>query len=219
MQPMIWFAGGVLAILLVWLLGFFFGQYYERDRAVVSDSGRLTREQLEVRIAELTQDRLVDQVALESARKSLSNKRQQIDQLEREVAFYKAVMAPEDGLNGLRLARFNVASASGKGVFELRWSLVQAGKNTRYLSGETELELLGSQGGEKKVLSLKDVVKEVPDLKFKFRYFQNFSVRVSLPDGFVAEKVRLTAASQGKKAQTVSQEFAWVVQEMLVDVE
>jgi hypothetical protein len=35
----------------------------------------------------------------------------------------------------------------------------------------------------------------------------------------VAEKVRLTAASQGKKAQTVSQEFAWVVQEMLVDVE
>lgn len=219
MQRFVWFAGGMLSIAVVWLLGFLFGQYYEREQQLLSPDGQLSREQLEVRATELEQDLLVGQVALESARKSLSEKQQKIQQLERAVSFYKGVMAPEDGKHGLRVERFGVGGTSKKSVFDLRWSLIQAGKNSSYLSGEAGLELIGKLAGSEKVLSLKDVVKEVPNLKFKFRYFQNFSVQVELPDQFVVEKVALTATSRGKRAQSTSRQFDWVVQEMLVDVE
>lgn len=219
LQRVVWFAGGMLGVVLMWLLGFLFGQYYERGQQSLPADGQLNREQLELRTAKLEQDHLVDQVALESARKSLSEKQRQISQLKREISFYKGVMAPEDGRQGLRVQRFSVDATGKKPEFDLRWSLTQLGKNAGYLSGETGIKLIGSLAGVEKVLLLKDVVKDMPNMKFKFRYFQNFSVQVELPDQFVVETVVVTATSRGKQAQTISQQFDWVVQESLVDVE
>lgn len=221
-QPMrrfVWAVAALLTVMLVWLLGFLFGQHYERAQQSLSDDATNSLVGLQAQVAELQQNRLVDQVAVESARQSLKKKQQQISQLERAVAFYKGVMAPEDKLLGLRVERFAVSKMSDGKAFRLKWALTQAGKNTNYLSGNASVELHGTQAGSKKVLSLKNVATEAPNLKFKFRYFQNFSVQVKLPDQFVAQKVVLSATSTGKKAQTISQQYDWVVEETLVDVE
>lgn len=204
---------------VIWGVGFLFGQHFERQVQSLQPGGQQMLAQLRDHLAELEQGRLVDEVAVESARSDLIEKQEQIRQLEKDLAFYKGVLAPEDNAKGLQIDRLGVGKLSEPHNFRLKWVLTQAGKNTNYLSGDTSLELIGKLAGVEKVLFLTDVVSDVPNLKFKFRYFQNFSVQVELPEQFVVEKVLLSATVKGKKAQSISQQYDWAVQETLVNVE
>jgi len=208
-----------ICAVVVCVVGFLFGQSYEREVQSLRPGGRQMLEQMREQIAELEQGRLVDQVAVESTRQALQEKAEIIQQLEKNLAFYKGVMAPEKNAWGLQVDRLGVEKTANSKSFRIKWMLTQAGKNTGYLAGDVSLEVIGKQAGLEKVLSLKDVVSEVPNLKFKFRYFQSFSVKVELPEQFIAEQVSLSAVSKGAKAQTVSQQYDWVVQETVVDVE
>jgi Family of unknown function (DUF6776) len=203
----------------VCVVGFLFGQSYERQAQTLRPGGQQMLEQLRDQIAELEQGHQVDQVAVESTRQVLKEKEEKIRLLEKNLAFYKGVMAPENNAKGLQVDRLGVEKTGEAKSFRIKWVLTQAGKNSAYLSGDVSLKLVGKQAGAEKVLSLKDMVSEVPNMKFKFRYFQSFSVQIELPEQFVAEKVLLSAASKGAKPQNVTQQYDWVVQETVVDVE
>ncbi len=205
--------------LAVCAVGFLFGQSYERQALTLRPGGQQMLEQLRDRVAELEQGHQVDQVAVESTRQVLKEQEETIRQLEKNLAFYKGVMAPENNATGLQVDRLGVEKTDEEKSFRIKWVLTQAGKNSGYLSGDVSLKLAGKQAGVEKVLSLRDMVSDVPNTKFKFRYFQSFSVQVELPKQFVAEKVLLSATSKGAKPQSVTQQFDWVVQETVVDVE
>lgn len=200
-------------------VGFLFGQSYERQAQTLRPGGQQMLEQLRDRVAELEQGHQVDQVAVESTRQVLKEQEETIRQLEKNLAFYKGVMAPENNATGLQVDRLGVEKTDEEKSFRIKWVLTQAGKNAGYLSGDVSLKLAGKQAGVEKVLSLRDMVSDVPNTKFKFRYFQSFSVQVELPKQFVAEKVLLSATSKGAKPQSVTQQYDWVVQETVVDVE
>lgn len=205
--------------LAVCVVGFLFGQSYQRHEQRLQPDGQLMIAQLQDQIAVLEQGRLVDQGAVNSIRLALEEKERQIEKLKKNLAFYKGVMAPEKNASGLQIDRLGIEKTAELQSFLVKWVLTQVGKNTGYLSGDVTLEITGKQAGLEKVLSLKDVVSEMPNLKFKFRYFQSFSVQVELPEDFVAEKAVLSAISKGAKAQNVSQQYDWVVQETVDDVE
>jgi len=204
---------------LVCAVGFLFGQHYERESQAQKPDGEAALAQLRENIARLEQDRQVNRVALENTRQALKDKEETIRQLEKNLAFYKGVMAPEKNAKGLQIDRLGVERTADARVFRVKWVLTQAGKNTSYLSGDASLKLVGKLAAQEKVLSLRDVVSELPNTKFKFRYFQSFSVLVELPKQFVAEKILFVAKSNGTKSQTIERQYDWVVQETIVDVE
>jgi len=209
----------LVCAIVIWGVGFLFGKYFEQQAQSLQPGGKQMLEQLHGQLAELEQGHLMDLVAVESARSDLAAKQEQIRQLEKDLAFYKGVLAPEKNAKGLQVDRLGIEKLSAPHSFRLNWVLTQAGKNTNYLAGETSFEVIGKLAGVEKVLSLKDVVSETPNLKFKFRYFQSFSVQIELPDEFVAGKVLLSATAKGNKTQSISQQYKWAVQETLVDVE
>lgn len=212
-------AAGLVCAIVIWGIGFLFGQQFERQVQSLQPDSQKSLKQLRGHLAELEQGHLVDQVALESARRDLTVKQEQIRQLEKDLAFYKGVLAPEKNAKGLQVDRLGIEKLSGPRNFRLNWVLIQAGKNTHYLAGDTTLDVVGKLAGVEKVLSLKEVVSEAPNLKFKFRYFQGFSVQIELPEQFVAEKVLLSATAKGNQAQSISQQYVWAIQETLVNVE
>ena len=83
--------------------------------------------------------------------------------------------------------------------------------NDRHVSGVAEWRIVGSSNGEPGVLGLADVTRPaVPQLKFKFRYFQDLAGTVHLPEGFEARKVVLSIKPEGKgNPQPVEQEYDW----------
>ena len=212
-------AAALACAMIVWAVGFLFGQHFERQLQSLRPDGQHNLMQLRAQKTALEQGRLVDQVAVDRARSDLKKNQTQIRRLEKDLAFYKGVLAPEEDVKGLQVDRVGVEKLSRARTFRVKWVLTQAGKNTNYLSGNTSLKLIGKLAGVAKVISLKEVVSEAPNLKFKFRYFQDFSVQVELPEQFVAEQVLLSATVAGKKAQSISQQYEWAIQETLVDVE
>jgi len=212
-------AAALVCAIVIWGVGFLFGQHFERQAQMLQPGGQQMLAQLREQLTELEQGHLVDQVAIERARNDLRQKQAQISQQEKDLAFYKGVLAPEKNTKGIQFDRMGVEKLSFPHHFRLSWVLIQVGKNTSHIAGDTSLEVVGKLAGVEKVLSLKDLVFETPNLNFKFRYFQSFSVQIELPEQFVAEKVLLSATTRGGKSQSISQQYEWAVQEMLVDVE
>ena len=47
------------------------------------------------------------------------------------------------------------------------------------------------------------------ELKFKFKYFQNFEGTLVLPAGFEPQSVEVEVRPRGKRLQPISQRFEW----------
>ena len=76
---------------------------------------------------------------------------------------------------------------------------------------QAALNFVGTQGGEKVILPLRDLDSGVADLgvKFRFRYFQEVKGTLNLPQQFVPEQVQVVLQSTGSKAQRVEESIEW----------
>ena len=76
-----------------------------------------------------------------------------------------------------------------------------------WIQGDVELVV---RGRDEQVLSLTEIaVDDTYPLKFRFRYFQDLSGVIALPEGFEPESVEITARRRGAKADDLTRTFAW----------
>ena len=165
-----------------------------KDEVVVSRHGADITQQAEERVRQ-------DVVALE----------EQLSEYRQEVAFYKAIMAPGDLKEGLRVERLELNETVDAGRVRYKIMLTQLSNHRRSVTGGLEVMIAGSQAGEVKTFPLAQLD---PQLKlnrqnFRFRYFQNFSGELVLPEGFLAEKLIVVLKPKGQTYGKVEKEFEW----------
>ena len=130
--------------------------------------------------------------------------------LSEELEFYRGIVSPKDGKAGLRIQRFNIEPGSVSGVFNYQLMLTQVQRNERYVRGVIEIEVEGVEDGRNRVLPLSALASEKKELKFKFRYFQEFGGELVIPDGFLPEKVTIKVLPSGKgKPAGVDKTMEW----------
>jgi uncharacterized protein DUF6776 len=213
-----------LAALLAPLLAFFAGEFYANHSRVLDTS---RAQALEVQVATLTgelqeardnlamqrTDSEVSMQAQETVRTEIKDLRDQIAELDEAVAFYKNVMAPGSGDSGLRIEKLDVAATKTPGMYTFRLVLTQVGDNRGYLSGNYSLSLSGRQGEEAIRLNGSEVLADGAETRFKFRYFQELSGRISLPEDIEPDQLTIKAVSTGRRPETVERNFIWQLQE------
>jgi len=141
----------------------------------------------------------IDRLATTAVRKEFAVLQDSMLEMREELAFYRGIVSPQGGKAGLQVQRFQVrpVDASGRYTFEL--VLTQLKRNDRYARGTVSLELKGAKAGKAQSLALTDLLVDEPgSLKFKFRYFQEFSGDFELPEGFVPESVVIKVQPSGK---------------------
>ncbi len=71
--------------------------------------------------------------------------------------------------------------------------------------------MIGTLGGEKEVIALRDLSEDIEDLgiKFRFRYFQDIEGSLSLPDKFEPLEIQVVAQAEGQKASQAERTFGW----------
>ena len=86
------------------------------------------------------------------------------------------------------------------------------------MQGRVEVEVRGVRGGgegsgaeEALPLTAISEVENYP-LRFRFRYFQDFSGVVTLPEGFRPQAVVVVATPSGGGAERAKRRFDWIVQ-------
>lgn len=152
-------------------------------------------------VAYLKQGANIDTQAHEEVEASLQTLQTENAELRQQVAQYRGVVSPEEAKAGLRVTEFRLA----QGADERRWRfdlvLAQSQRNNRAATGVAEIRIEGKVEGKKKVLGPPELfAANAPPLKYSFKYSQEFSGELILPEGFQPDDVTVTLAPSGKDA-------------------
>ncbi len=223
-QPAYIWLGGAIAIVVLISAGYLLfqkGVHYagtewsalERQEEELGRQLQEAREQnfeLSQQLAILQRSSEIDRLASLEVRNEFAALQDQMLALSRELDFYRSIVSPKDGKIGLQIQHFEVKAGSSGGVFSYQLMLIQVQRNERYVRGVIEIEVEGVEDGRKRVLSLSALGSEKKDLKFKFRYFQEFGGELVIPEGFLPENVTIKVRPTGKgKPPGVEKTMEW----------
>ena len=217
-----WAAIATVAIALAlaawfgWQRGRLSGGY---DSAAVDVERREVRSRLELlqaensrlnaRVAELEMARQLDREAYGQVETTLAELQSQLSAQGGDLAFYRSIVSPADGIQGLRIHRFELSPAAGPREYKLALTLIQAMRHESPASGLVQIALSGLTANRPARHTVGELLgRPRAQLPFSFRYFQTIEQNVTLPADFEPLVVDVEIRS-GKLKSPVRQSFPW----------
>jgi hypothetical protein len=179
-------------------------------------TGKLSRleeenSRLNAKVAELEMARRLDREAYGQVERTLGELQSQMSRQGDDLAFYRAIVSPADGVEGLRIQRFEVQPGAAPREFTLRLTLIQAMRHESLASGLVQVVIHGDQGGRPARHSVGELLgRPRAQLPFSFRYFQTVQQAVTLPGDFQPREAEVQVRS-GKLRTPLQQVFPWKV--------
>jgi len=171
-----------------------------------SDNARLN-----ARIAELEMARRLDRDAYGQVEQTIGDLQSQLSRQGDDLAFYRSIVSPADGIQGVRIHRFEVAPGDEPREFLLKLTLIQAMRHESVASGLTQVVVHGVQGDTPARYSVGELLgRPRAQLPFSFRYFQAIEQAVTLPEGFEAFEAEVEVRSS-KLRFPIRQTFPWKI--------
>jgi hypothetical protein len=185
-----------------------------RERqALVEKASRLEAEntRLNAKVAELEMARRLDRDAYGQIERTLGDLQSQLARQGDDLAFYRSIVSPADGIQGLRIQRFDVDPGTRPHEFVLKLTLVQAMRHESVVSGLAQVRLNGMQGDRPARYTVGELLGTPrAQLPFSLRYFQTIEQAVTLPEGFQVFEAQVIVTS-GKLRLPMQQSFPWKV--------
>ena len=171
--------------------------------------------ELRRQVAILDRSSVMDQLASEVVQETLLNLRGRVGQLEQDVVYYRQVVSAEIEDTGLVISQLDIDATREANRY--RYKLVlrqQDADGDTFLTGYVNVNLVGSQGEEQQILSLRELSAEQDELniRLRFKYFQNIEGELVLPDNFVPDRLQVAAVSSEPVGKSINQDFSWVVE-------
>lgn len=174
----------------------------ERDRTI--DSLQRT-----IAILETSQD--IDRETYTQVEANLDELQARIQDQEEELAFYRGIISPEDGVAGLRVQTLELRPIETQRGYVLHLVLVQAITHDRRVSGTVRVDIAGTLDGNEVRYSLDDLLTEdaTAALAYSFRYFQDLQRELVLPDGFRPSELLMQIRPREPSGDVLEQVFDW----------
>lgn len=171
-------------------------------------------EQLRFEVANLELQSQMDKAAAEEVRSEVVRLRGELAIAEENVSFYRGLLSPSEDKQGLSIGDV-VLTASEMGLVQYRIVMQQAALKHQFLKGSLRITVVGLRGENTVTLLLSELDDNVDsnDLKMGFKYFQVFEGWMNLPKDFSPVSLEVRAKTSGKKPQTVSGQYDWLVEE------
>ena len=162
-------------------------------------------------IASLETNRDIDRSAYKDVEISLVELQAKIQEQTNEIAFYRGIVSPADGVAGLRVQDLRLTRSATERAYNVRLVLVQSLKHDRTVSGDVGLFVEGVQDGSDVSYPYSQLLGTETESQwaFKFRYFQDFDREIVLPDGFTPESIRIEVRSKTRSISSIEEQFAW----------
>lgn len=222
-RPALWALSALLGLAAV--IALVWGAYLHGQRSAGFDSAEVDRylqdmethiETLETELAEsrrqsamLERNSRIDDDTSDQLKKTLSEAQQEAVELKKELAFYKSIVAPEQGKRNVVIQTIQL-KPDRDGGYDYKIMVSQQGRNDRFARGVVEVSVEGRQQGQSRVLALSEISKEAnKSMKFGFRYFQNFTGKLELPDAFEAKAMHVKLVPNTKELEPVDETFPW----------
>lgn len=211
---------GVVAAVLLSCWGLFeYGRYRAGFDGISAKIERFDHgnkvSQLEESIGELREQkaileraRQIDSEAYKQLDSELGGLRDEILELNKELAFYRGIVSPQGDSGTLRLQRFDVSPSGALHNFRYQLVLTQVLASNGITSGVVTMAVEGIAGQVPQTLSLAELTTgKSRELSFRFKYFQELAGDVTLPEGFVPKRVVVTVDAHG--TEKLQKSYDW----------
>jgi hypothetical protein len=211
---------GVFTLYVVYELGRYNAGY---DRQAAAQQ----RTVLEVRIEHLEKDnrelrtRLAESDTIRAGRareqaevaRAMGELQAQVARQSQELAFYRGVVAQNANTPGVKIEQLRITPGQRPATFIVHMSMVRSGRPDSTVSGMLRLSLDGTYSGTPRSLDLAALsAGQVRELRYNFRYLQNFDQELSLPLAFKPEQLVVEVQSSHHEVAPLSQTFLWTVE-------
>jgi hypothetical protein len=170
-----------------------------------------SNKRLNAKVAELEMSRRLDRDAYGQVERTLGDLQSQLARQSDDLAFYRSIVSPADGIQGLRIQRFEVLPGGTEREVRLKLTLVQAMRHESVVSGLAQITIRGMKDDAPARYTIGELLgKPRAQLPFSFRYFQAIEQTVTLPEGFQAFETDVEVHSSKLRAP-VQQVFPWQV--------
>ncbi len=186
----------------------------ERERlALTARIGDLTAKlrDTESRLATAEIARRVDHEAEAQVEKSLAELQARLGEATQELAFYRSVVNPSDGMLGMRIQRLRVQPAIAPRHYRVRLVLMQAARQEAVTSATADFTIEGVRAGRATSLPLSEIGSSSRVLNFSFRYFQEVETEIELPADFVPQTIQVEVRP-AKGASPIRQAYPWKIE-------
>lgn len=218
--------GIILGLGIVWLSYEYGGMQAGFNRFEAAADVTELREQIEAQAEEIEALRQqlavqetssdIDEGAYDEIEVRLLELQTQVADQQKDLAFYRGIMAPESQAEGLQLKEIELQTLSEPNVYRMHLILVQAINHSRIVSGEVRVFVEGNQGNDAASFDLTELRVEGQGndpLAFSFRYFQNLERDIRLPDNFLPERINIEVVPNRRSSRTIRETFDWTVQD------
>ena len=172
-------------------------------------AGRTEIERLKSELAYAQRSTSIDVQACAVVQESLKGLQTEASDLREQLAFYRAIAAPDEMRAGVRVQSLRVTPHTAQ-RFGYQLTLIQSTRHDQRIAGRIEISLRGRLGGAEKILDGASLsVGGAPDLLFSLRYFEEFGGEWQLPSGFVPQQVLVSVVPAQDGAPKVEQKFDW----------
>ena len=161
------------------------------------------------RAAMLERNSRIEDDSSEQLKKSLDEAQAEAVELKKELSFYKSIVSPEDGKQSIMIQTIALKKDE-QGGYDYKIMISQRGRNDRFARGTAKVSIEGMAQGKRKTLDLSELSDEAKKpMKFGFRYFQNLTGKLKLPEGFIADSLRVRLTPKTAKLDAVDEQFPW----------
>lgn len=182
-----------------------------RNSELLERVGTLEEENRELRhrVTYMARSEEINRQAEQELREQMAQLQDEIHELRSEVAFYRGIVSPGEASSGLQVRKLELRRAGAANSYYYRLVLIQALHHEQTVSGTATLVAHGERGGEPQTLPLAELSHEGhAGHEFSFRYFQDFDGMIVFPEGFVPDRLEVTANPRGRQS-AIKREFRW----------
>ena len=190
-------AGVLVAVGIgVYVLGYQQG-FDDRVPLVLDEAGlKGTISKLETRLA-------VNAETLNRFRAELADSERQVDELEKELVFYRDIMSSSEDVSAVKLRPPNLSWDPERRSFEYRAVVQRLAPGTQFYRGRLMVQILDSEG--KAIEALSSISRH--DLSFK--YFQRISGTIEVAETVIPASVRFDIELSAPRKRRYEQTFDW----------
>jgi hypothetical protein len=168
---------------------------------------------LRIQLAELDTIRVGRAREQAEVARALGDLQAQVAKQSQELAFYRGVVAQGAANLGVKIEDLRITSGSQPNVYVAHMALVRSGRAETLAAGTVLLSVDGEFAGGEKTLDLPALTGgRQHDLRYDFRYFQDFDQELTLPSGFRPAHLVVEVHSNRRDVTPLSQTFLWSVE-------
>jgi type II secretory pathway pseudopilin PulG len=211
-----WYWAWTLIIFIVLLAAMALGYWLNKRQHGLTATAKEQFQQLRLQLDEAQsgqthwqQQYQIEHEITQQLKTELDQMHRENKNLEKEREALQRIFDPDTVESGLQVASF-VWQNEGNNLYQYRLMLIQAKRQTENLEGTIKISVVGEEAGQRKSYSF-DEIKGTDNYNstFDFTYVSTHTGSFQLPEGFEPKFVRVVAATTGRGAKSILQDFTW----------